>query len=81
MSSQPAKKFSAGLVSAAVWINKVVLDDGRTFNKSSVKVQRSYKDKEGRWGNTDYLELNDIPRAILVLQDTYRFLVEKKEEE
>lgn len=78
MNNQPAKKFRAGAVSASVWITQVTLKDGRPFNKSVVKLQRSYKNKDDTWANTDYLELDDIPKAVLVLQDTYKFLLEQK---
>jgi len=75
--NQPEKRFSAGGIQATVWKNKVK-DSEDTYQ--TVSVQRCYKDKEGNWKHTDSLRVTDIPKANLVLQKAYEYIVLKKEE-
>jgi hypothetical protein len=44
----PVDKIRAGSVSASIWEN--VTEKG---TRTSVTVQRSYKDKDGKWRNVD----------------------------
>jgi len=77
-SNGPEKKFSTGAIQAAVWKN-----DGKSFKTgepvefNTVSLQRSYKDKQGNWKSTSSMRLNDLPRAALVLQKAYEYLVLK----
>ncbi len=75
---QPEKKFVAGPVSAAVWVNKTQSGDG-VFR--TVTVQRGYKDKNNEWQNTQSLRVNDIPKAVLVLTKAYEYLAMQGEDE
>ncbi|MFH1511320.1 MAG: hypothetical protein ABIF10_06520 [Candidatus Woesearchaeota archaeon] len=76
MKNVPEKKFSAGAVSATVWKNEVQGKPGASY--FSVGLQRSYKDKDGNWQHTTSLRLNDLPKASLVLERVYEFLVLKE---
>jgi len=68
--NRPVKKFKAGGVSAAVWVSK-----RGNMKIQSVTVDRSYKDKDGEFKNTNSLKLNDIPKAVSVLVKAYEYLV------
>lgn len=68
---QPVKKFSAGGVSAAVWENES--KDGQVFY--SVTLDRRYKDANEEWKSSGSLRQNDLPKAVLVLQKAYEYLV------
>lgn len=70
--SKPIKKFRAGAVSAAVWENQ-----GEKGSYATISLQRSYKDKE-EWKNTSSLRVNDLPKAMLVLNRAFAYLVLKE---
>lgn len=77
MAGQPEKRFNSGLVKATVWKNTSRNgDDFRT-----VSLNRSYKDKEGNWKNTNSFGENDIDKAIDVLQQAQEYLNGSSESE
>lgn len=71
----PEKKFNAGAVSVAVWKNSGKDKTGQDTEYRSITLQRSYKDKNGQWQNTNSLRVNDLPKAALVLTKAYEYLV------
>ena len=83
--SQPEITFRHGPCSASVFCNEYERGDEK-FTVRSVAFQRRYLDKDGQWQTTNSLKVNDIPKAILVLQKAYEFLTsngmqDKDEEE
>lgn len=78
--TQPEKKFRAGAVAATVWQNQGTNKEGQVVGYKTVSLQRSYKDKEGNWKNAGSFRVSDLPRAALVLQKAYEFLVLKERE-
>lgn len=59
--------------STAVWRTPVE-QNGHSFERISVKLQTSYKDKTGTWVNKEiYLTVDDIPPIVLVLQKAYEY--------
>jgi len=77
--NQPEKKFSTGAISATVWKNSRE-KDGKVFETHSVSLQRRYTDKKGEWQSTNSLRLNDLPKAALVLDEAYKYLVLNSQE-
>ncbi|MAE43179.1 hypothetical protein CMO93_05385 [Candidatus Woesearchaeota archaeon] len=75
--NMPEKKFSTGVLSATVWENQGKSKTGEEVSFKTVTFQRRYQDKEGNWQTTNNLRLNDLPRASLVLQKAYEYLVMK----
>ena len=76
----PEKKFSTGAVSAVIWRNLGKdVKTGDTTEFRSIVIDRRYKDKESNWQATSSLRLNDLPKAILILQKAYEYLVLKGE--
>ena len=71
----PEKRFSAGPISATVWQNQGKGANGEAVEYRTVSFQRSYKDKNGVWQSTSSLRINDLPKASVVLQKTYEYLV------
>lgn len=67
---RPIKSIRSCGVKASVWENKV---DNAVFY--SVSIERSYKNKQDQWQTTSSLRVNDLPKAILVLNKCYEFLV------
>ena len=76
--NQPEKKFSTGVISATVWKNNgTSKKTGESVEFRTVTLQRRYTDKEGNWQTSSNLRINDLPRASLVLQKAYEYLVLK----
>jgi len=73
----PEKKFRAGAISATVWRNKGQNKQGEAVSYNSISLERYYKDKNGEWQNTSSMRTNDLPRAAVVLQKAFEFLVVK----
>jgi hypothetical protein len=75
----PEMKISAGAVSVTVWHNETKRNDGKISEYSTISIQRSYKDAEGNWKNTNSLRLNDVPKARAALNKAYEYLVFKEQ--
>jgi hypothetical protein len=71
--SLPEITFRHGPCSASVFENEYERG-GETFTTRRVSFQRSYRDKDGNWQTTTSLKINDIPKAILVLNKAFEFL-------
>ena len=71
----PEKKFSTGVINATVWQNQGKSKNGEIVGYRTVSLQRSYKDKNGVWQHANSLRVNDLPRASLVLQKAFEYLV------
>ena len=70
----PIKKYSAGSIHVAIWENES--KEGRVYQ--TVSLERSYKNKDDEWKNTNSLRVNDIPKAVAALQKVYDELVVKE---
>jgi len=70
----PEKRFAAGAISAAVWKNSTVKDSAYY----TISIQRSYKDKEGKWQHVNSFRVSDLPKASLVLNKAYEYLLFKE---
>jgi hypothetical protein len=78
--NMPEAKFRAGPVATTIWRNQVD-KNGETVEYRTISFERSYKDKDGKWNTTNHLRVNDLPRAQLVLQKAYEFLVLKEKDD
>lgn len=76
----PEKKFSAGAIKATVWSNVAKDDKGHDSEYKTISFDRLYKDKSGQWKSTNSLRVNDIPKAIAVLNKAYEYLVLKEQD-
>jgi len=74
----PETKFSAGSVTAVVWKNTKEFN-GKPTVFNTISLERSYQ-KDGSWQSTPSLRTNDLPKATLVLQKAYEYLLFKKKE-
>ncbi len=76
--ADPEIVFRHGPCSVSVFSNKVEKGD-QTFNVRSVSFQKTYMDKDGHWQTTTNLKVNDIPKAVLVLNKAFEFLTANHE--
>jgi hypothetical protein len=75
--NMPEKKFSAGAVVATVWKN-VAEKNEKPVEYRTVTFERRYKDKAGAWQTSNSIRVNDLPKAALVIEKAYEYLVLKE---
>ena len=73
----PERKFSTGGIQATVWSNQGVSKEGAVTEFKTVSLQRRYMDKGGAWKSSSSLRISDLPKAALVLNKAYEYLVLK----
>ena len=74
--NQPEKKFSTGAISATVWKNTgKSKKTGEEVEFRTITLQRAYKDKNDEWQHTNSMRVNDLPKAALVINKAYEYLV------
>ena len=71
--NKPVAKFKAGSVEAAIFENQIEKNGG-SFKIRKVVFQKNYLDKNDKWQSTSSLDVNDVPKAVLVLSKAYGFL-------
>ncbi|MEK6961509.1 MAG: hypothetical protein AABX47_10160 [Nanoarchaeota archaeon] len=79
-SNKPLAKFKAGAVVATIWANSAQGAAGEVVY-NSITLDRRYQDKSGQWQSTSSMRVNDLPKAALVLQKAYEYLVIKEQQE
>ncbi|MDD9953446.1 MAG: hypothetical protein OXR66_03855 [Candidatus Woesearchaeota archaeon] len=72
--AMPVKSFKAGALQIAIWENQSEIN-GQPQSYKTVSFDRRYKDKDGNWKSTSQLRLNDLPKAALILNEAYKYLV------
>lgn len=77
--NKPEKSFRASPVSATVWANETTGPDGSPRLFRTISLERNYKDKDGSWKKSHSLRVNDLPKAILVLEKAYEYIAFKEE--
>ena len=75
--TQPEIRFKVGACTAAVFANQVNAADG-VVQMKSVSLQRTYRDRDGKFQNTSSFGANDIPKAILALTKAYDYVMAEK---
>ena len=77
----PIKEFTAGRgIKAAIWRHDAQ-QDGRTFPRYTVRVQKSYRDKSGTWQTTEYYDREDLPHVTLVTNKAFEFISLKESDD
>ena len=71
--AQPEIVFKHGRCNAAVFAKEITRGD-KSFQVRSVSFQKRYLDKNGEWQSSSYLDVNDLPKAALVLNKAYDYL-------
>ena len=71
--AKPEKSFKCGGCEAAVFENEIV-KGGAKIPIKKVSFQKRYKSAEGEWKSTGSLDVNEIPKAILVLSKAYEYV-------
>ncbi len=67
--SHPIYKARLGAMKIALWQNEHQNDEGETMIFDSIKLERSWMDKDGNWQDTEInLRGKDVGNAIALLQ-------------
>lgn len=77
--NKPVRKFVVGNVSASIWKNTIEVK-GEKVETLKTSLQKSYKDKDGNWQNTNSLDVQDLPKARLALLEAYKSMTVKEYE-
>jgi len=72
--NKPEKRIQVGPCSASIFANEVETAQGKIVQKHVV-LQRVYKDKEGKFQHSSSFGMNDVPKAILALQQAYEHVL------
>ncbi len=75
---KPEKVFKNGACEAAIFVNEMN-KNGKQMHIRKLVVQKRYRDKDGKWQGTNSLDINDIPKAVLVLTKAYDYLTTKSD--
>lgn len=71
--AKPEKSFKCGGCEAAVFENEIT-KGGTKIPIKKVSFQKRYKSADGEWKSTGSLDVNEIPKAILVLTKAYEYV-------
>lgn len=71
--SPPEIIFKHGRCCAAIFAKEIRRGD-KKFLVRNVSFQKHYRDRNGEWQSTSTLDVNDIPKAVLVLSKAYDYL-------
>ena len=76
--SPPAYSVRSGAVSASVWLTSRIVN-GQSREFAQIKVLKSYRDKDGEWHNTPWLDGNDLLDVAEVARRAHaRFVVKEQ---
>lgn len=78
--NKPVKSYKAGSVEASVWRQEVE-KNGHTILRHSVCIQKQFKNKEGKWQNSNYFFPEDLPKLELVTKKAFECVSLKESEE
>jgi len=76
---KPEQKFRVGSVSATIWNNEAKVD-GKIKEFKSVSFDKVYKDRDNEWQKTSTLNVNDLPKAMVVIGKAYEYLSLKEQQ-
>lgn len=71
----PVKSFRSGALQVTIWENENLTPEGQVQVYKTVSFDRRYKDKNGEWKSSNSLRVNDLPKAALMLNKAYEYLI------
>ena len=76
--AQPEKRFKCGACEVSIFENVVETKDGKEIRNKKVSFRKRYKNADGEWKTASSLDINDIPKVKLLLDEAYRYMVFNK---
>jgi len=78
MSSKPETVFKVGAVRASIFQN-TIMHQGKQVTMPKVVLEVRYRDKKGEWQGSHSFSLNEVPKAILALQQAFEYLTSHRD--
>jgi hypothetical protein len=75
MTEMPEKRFQRGACSVSIFVNEIE-KAGQVYRIPKAVFQKRFKGDDGKWRSTASLDTNDIPRAVLCLQEAFAHLTQ-----
>ena len=75
-SKPPEKTFRAGSVTAAIWVNETK-KNGKTIIRHSVRIQKRFRDNQGKWQVTNTYFPDDLGKLRLVVDKALEYCLLK----
>ncbi len=77
----PLRKFRAGQLEAAIWMNEKKLKEDTVVGFKTVSLRKSWKDENGVWrDSTIHLRKHDVPKVIVLMNKVMEELLLAQEE-
>ena len=73
----PEKKFRSGSIYLTIWNNRKRVKHDKVSYFYTITLERRYK-KGKEWKSSNTYRVNDLPRAVLLLNKAYEYLVIQK---
>ena len=77
----PEKEFRAGKTSIAIWARQEQLPDGHTVTRYSLRLQKSWRDKDGNWQDSSINVYPDELAGLRLIVDASHAYVALTESE
>ena len=72
-SNRPVKSYKVASVEASIWPRQVE-KNGHTIVRHSVRIQKQFKNKEGKWQSSNYFFPEDLPKLELVTRKAFEYV-------
>jgi hypothetical protein len=70
--NRPEVRYMFQNITCSIFLNTVERNDGSKFQVRRTVLQKAYRDPStGEYRNTQSLDVNDLPKAILALQKAF----------
>ena len=73
--AQPEKRFKCGACEVSIFENVVTTKDGNEIRNKKASFRKRYKNEDGEWKSANSLDVNDIPKLRLLLDEAYKYMV------
>ncbi len=74
---KPIKEYRIGHIKVAVWKNESE-DNGKTIVKYSIQIQKSYRDEDGEYRDTNNYFPEELPKLSLAVSKAFEFTALKE---
>ena len=79
--AQPEKRFKCGACEVSIFENVIITKDGKEMRNKKASFRKRYKNADGEWKSANSLDINDIPKVRLLLDEAYKYMVFNKVED
>lgn len=78
MVDKPVQSWKEQGIDCAIWSKQAKNAEGESFTSLSISLSKSYKDKNGEWQRTNYMNTKDLPIAIDLLSKALLYCTKSK---